>query len=72
MNERQRRQAEALGRCSFLPGSAEKRFCRDMAARAALAAPPELTERQAAYLERLCWRFRRQLPAHLVPSEQPA
>jgi hypothetical protein len=55
-----RQQARRLARCSFLPGSWDKRFARDLAAR---AEDPEatITEKQAAALARLTQRYRRQL-----------
>lgn len=56
---------KALARCTFLPGSPHKRFARDLAA----AIDPVLTEAQRRHLIRLCWRYRRQMPAHLVPSK---
>lgn len=59
--------AEALSRCTFLRGSHDKRFARDLAAYIYL----DLTERQAAHLNRLAWKYRRQMPAHLVPKEKP-
>lgn len=68
MTDEQRKIAAALWRCTFLPGSHDKRFARDMAARAAMASPPDLTEKQAAHLARLAYKYRRQMPAHLVPA----
>ena len=53
----------ALARCRFLPGSQHKRFARDMP----FAREP--TEAQIRQLVRLCWRYRKQMPAHLVPSK---
>ena len=52
----------ALAQCTFPPGSAHKRFARD------LPHAKELTEAQIRQLVRLCWRYRRQMPADLVPS----
>lgn len=54
---------KALAQCTFLPGSAHKRFARD------LPHAKELTEAQVRHLIRLCWRYRRQMPADLVPSK---
>ncbi len=47
-----------LSRCTFLPGSYEKRFVRDLS-----SCPPEqeLTEKQARFLLKVGWRYRRQL-----------
>jgi hypothetical protein len=59
---------DALNGCSLLPYSSEKRFIRSMT-------PPEISEKQARWLERLAWRYRRQLRAHghadLVPADKP-
>lgn len=71
MTEEQSLRAQALERCTFLPASTDKRFVRDMAARSRTAHPPALTDRQAAYLTRLAWRYRRQMPRGLVPPEAP-
>lgn len=51
-------QIEALSRCRFSPGSAEKRFVRDMFARERTY---ELSEKQHAFLNRLAHSYRRQL-----------
>ena len=55
--------AEALARCSFLPGSGPKRFVRQMADR---DRSRPLSDRQRAYLWAIAWSWRRQLPADLV------
>ena len=59
------RMRRALGRCTFLPGHAHKRFARE------INYPPveTLTERQRRHLIRLAWRYRRQMPRDLVPSK---
>lgn len=57
MTEQQQRWIAELSRCSFYPGSWDKRFVRDMAT---LPADKELTERQAAALLRTAWRYRKQ------------
>lgn len=57
MTEQQRQWIAELAKCSFYPGSYDKRFIRDMEGRAADEA---LTEKQAAFLERLAYRYRRQ------------
>ncbi len=72
MTEAQITLAKALGSCRFLPASADKRFVRDMEARAGAQKPEALTEKQAAYLHGLSWKYRRQLPAALVPAVKPA
>lgn len=71
MTEAQRETAVALGRCSFLPASGEKRFAHDMAALAARDPAAELSDKQARYLQVLAYKFRRQMPAKLVPAEKP-
>ena len=53
--------ALALGRCSFLPGSWDKRFALGMAALAARDPEKPLTERQSTQLFRMADRYRRQL-----------
>ena len=60
--------AQALAACTYLPGTPQKRFARDLA-----AGDPnrELTERQRHYMEILAWRMRRQMPKHLVPEREP-
>jgi hypothetical protein len=54
---------QALYGCSFLPGSTQKRFVRQMFHRD--RAKP-LTDRQKAYLWAIAWSWRRQLPGVLV------
>lgn len=57
MTDQQRKWIEELARCSFYPGSYDKRFVRDMESQPADAV---LTEKQAAFLHRLAWRYRKQ------------
>lgn len=45
----------ALARCTFLPGSFEKRFVRDISGVTAL------TERQRALFHKIFYRYRRQM-----------
>lgn len=71
MTEHEIELGTALGLCSFLPASAEKRFARNMAFLAKATPERELTERQRYYLEIMAWRYRRQLPRHLVPAQKP-
>lgn len=54
----------ALSLCTFLPGSHEKRFVRDIEG---LGAYDMLSLKQAAYLEALAYKYRRQIGAVLVP-----
>lgn len=56
-----------LQACSLLPGSADKRMIREICCRE----PATLSDRQAALIERLAWRYRRQLPAGVAPAEEP-
>lgn len=50
----------ALDRCTYLPGSFEKRFARDMAA-LHKQADPQITARQRAWLWKQVYRYRRQI-----------
>ena len=56
---------------SMLPGSSQKRFARDIAHIAATDPTREITLRQRHYMELMAWRYRRQLPNHLVPHTKP-
>jgi hypothetical protein len=60
--------AKALNRCSGWVGA---RFITDAAATADLLPQHEISLRQRHYLEILAWRYRRQLPSHLVPEAKP-
>jgi len=53
--------SRALGSCSFPPGTAQKRFARNMDGYTGL-----ITERQRWYLYRMVVRYRRQIAPHLV------
>lgn len=59
---------QELRQCSFYPGSYDKRFARDMAT---LGEYDMLSPKQAALLERLAWRYRRQIGRELVPPQKP-
>lgn len=72
MTPHQRALCRALGGVTFCPGIGSKRFAREMAALAEAEPGRELTGRQAQYLEVLAWRYRRQMPAKLVPRSKPA
>ncbi len=54
---------QELARCSMSPGTASKRFVRDMASR---SAEYELSERAEAYAWRIAFHYRRQLPDDLT------
>lgn len=63
--------AAALARCSFTPGSWDKRFARDVAAQ--LRATAYITQRQAESLRQMVHRYRRQLPPEVVAlGQRPA
>lgn len=66
MTEPERRLARALNRCTFLPGSWDKRFVRAMAFLEEHGPAHDLTEKQAANLARLAHKYRRQMPPALV------
>jgi hypothetical protein len=61
--------AMALQRVSMLPGDPAKRFIRHLCQ--AMDHDADLSERQEAYLARLAWKFRRQLPGIVVPERKP-
>lgn len=65
MSSEEREMAKHLSGCSFLPGSAAKRFARDIGDEAA-ADEPTITERQSAYLRSCVYTFRRQIPRDVV------
>jgi hypothetical protein len=71
MTEFEMRLAKSLANCSFLPGSSHKRFCRNMADIARLSPEKELSLRQRHYMELMAWRYRRQLPADVIPHNKP-
>jgi hypothetical protein len=54
---------QELRKCSFYPGSYDKRFVRDMET---LGEYDMLSPKQAALLERMAWRYRRQIGRELV------
>jgi hypothetical protein len=59
MTPAERTCADALARCTFLPGEYNKRFARNIAA---LPDDKELSDKQRANLFRLVHRYRRQIP----------
>lgn len=61
MSEREKYAARKLQRCSFLPGSKEKRFVRAMEI-LSRTEDPRISVKQRAELWRLVWRYRRQIP----------
>lgn len=60
--------AEQLGGCRLPPGTATKRLARSLAAQAA-AEEPKITDKQAVYLWKFCWTFRRQISSPAVRRE---
>ena len=58
MTGEQQRMIAKLRRCTFAPGSYDKRFVMDMAS---CPADFELSARQDWYLRRTYWRYRRQI-----------
>lgn len=72
MTDDERRMAIALGRCSFVPATAAKRFARKIAARAQLP-EPKVSPGEADLLRRLTKRYRRQIAPDVVAlSDTPA
>jgi hypothetical protein len=69
MTREQRIAALMLRQCRFLPGSFEKRFIHSMHVVATTTPEKELTPKQAACLERITERYRRQLAAVPIPSD---
>ena len=59
MTPEQRAKVQQLIRCTFLPGSYQKRFVQDLHAR--LEDDTPLTEKQAAYLDKLHHMYRKQI-----------
>lgn len=62
MSEKQWTMTMALCRCSMLPGSFQKRFCRDLANNYQ-SHDRSLSEKQALYLEKLYYSYRKQISA---------
>lgn len=57
----------ALQDITFPLGGRHKSFARSVAGKP----PAELSAAQRAHVTRLAWRYRRQMPAHLVPPGDP-
>jgi hypothetical protein len=49
---------QGLRRCTFMPGSWDKRFVRDLASKPEDA---ELTEKQQEWVEKMAYKYRRQV-----------
>lgn len=58
MEQYQRDMINELRACTFLPGSYQKRFVRDMSTK---PDDYELSEKQAAFLEKLHYMYREQI-----------
>lgn len=76
MTPQEREIAINLDRCTYLPGSFEKRFARDMAFFAQNDPDREMTARQRSWMLTQLKRYRRQIPntyekyKHLIPLEK--
>lgn len=62
MTETEKAIALALNKCTYVPGTAPKRFARDMASATKHRPDLELTGPQRKYLFDLLHRMRRQIP----------
>lgn len=60
MDDERLRKVKYLANCTFLPGSYQKRFVRDMSTRPADYEP---TIRQALFIDKLYFMYRRQIKA---------
>jgi hypothetical protein len=67
--ELEAKRALALARCTLPPASMTKRFARDL--KYQIERDYHIAEKQAAFLAVCCYRFRRQMPAELVPETPP-
>ncbi len=63
MTPLERAATTALGKCSYLPGSGDKRYAKQIAAK-----PDEFafTLKQQDRLWETCWKYRRQLPLEVA------
>ena len=57
----------ALRTVTFPVAHPHKRFARQMGS----VRPGAITPKQARHVAHLAWRYRRQMPAHLVPPTDP-
>lgn len=72
MTDEQIEIGKALGHVTYVPGTSQKRFGRNMAFLAEHSPEREISEAQDRYMRILAYRFRRQMPDHLIPAEKPA
>lgn len=68
MTELEEKRVVALGRCTLPHASMTKRFARQLSDQ---LAKKQITDKQASYLAVCCYRFRRQMPASVVPDSIP-
>ncbi len=61
MDKYQREMINELSACTFLPGSYQKRFVRDLSTK---PDDYELSEKQTAFLEKLHYMYRKQIGKH--------
>lgn len=71
MPDSQRDLILAVSRCSFLPGSGDQDFAREIGALAVRPDARPLSGAQAIRLAGAAWRCRFRLPIHLAPTERP-
>jgi hypothetical protein len=71
MTDLQKMRARALAQATIAKHTASYSFVKAMAHHAEHQPDRELTPRQAEFLTRLSWTFRRQIPAALVPAQNP-
>ena len=71
MTDLQKLRAQALAACKLPAEGQHKRFIRDMADTAKYRPEHPLSAAQAGHIVRLSWRYRKQMPAHLVPAQDP-
>lgn len=69
MTELQKLRSRALGALDL--NGWDARFSKQMAAHAEARPNLRLTQRQALFIAVLAWRHRSQMPAHLVPAQDP-
>jgi hypothetical protein len=69
VTEEQGAKIDALGRCTFIPGSGPKRFVHDVIRTFARLPEREPSPKQVDYLDFLCYHFREQLSGW-VPSDK--
>jgi hypothetical protein len=71
MTTLQQQRARALAQCTIHKNTSSYSFVKSVAHWAEHQPDRVLTPRQAEFLIRLSWTFRRQMPAMLVPAQNP-